>query len=278
MKNQTLPTTTPRGPKRFSDLVGIDHLMSTIRRMVESRNYHGVLIVGESGTGKTPLANLLYARAHCDRPDDLDPCGMCDACTTVLEGGGNDGVKCYGYQLSSNDYEYLKFHLRGMPMDYQRKSLYIDRLESTPNSLLVRLPEIMDKHPQAPIIMTAATIDSLPEPLVSRCRILHLNQFTTETMASWTAKVANAAGLATPDDHALHTLIEAAGLIPGRILKAIELLAGEADSLTMESLESPIVQANLAPSTIAEPLLTMSTLGPEQAALEDGGPLRMLEQ
>ncbi|MBO4432889.1 MAG: hypothetical protein J5852_05090 [Clostridia bacterium] len=67
-------------------LVGNERLKAAIEKMLASRKVpHAILIEGESGLGKTTLADFLCAAVFCE--GENPPCGVCTACR--LFAGGN---------------------------------------------------------------------------------------------------------------------------------------------------------------------------------------------
>ena len=58
-------------PKNFSEIVGQDHIIQTLKNQVKSgRVGHAYLLTGGRGTGKTSTAKILARAINCLNPKD----------------------------------------------------------------------------------------------------------------------------------------------------------------------------------------------------------------
>jgi len=82
-------------PQSFGEIVGQDHVTSTLRREVlEDKVSHAYLFAGPRGTGKTTTARVLAKSLNClDRGADGEPCNKCHSCQSITEGSSLDVIE-----------------------------------------------------------------------------------------------------------------------------------------------------------------------------------------
>lgn len=83
-------------PKRFSELVGQDHVASGLSgALARDRVAHAYLLAGPRGVGKTTAARILAMALNCERRAGSgaglkgEPCGECDSCLRIWSGAAN---------------------------------------------------------------------------------------------------------------------------------------------------------------------------------------------
>ena len=78
-------------PKRFADLLVQDHVAAVLRGAVaRGRVGHGYLLTGPRGVGKTTAARILAMALNCpERDPSGDPCGECESCLRIWNGGAS---------------------------------------------------------------------------------------------------------------------------------------------------------------------------------------------
>src|SRR5918994_1358201 len=78
-------------PKRFADLLVQDHVAAVLRGAVaRNRVGHGYLLTGPRGVGKTTAARILAMALNCPNRDPSgDPCGECENCLRIWNGGAS---------------------------------------------------------------------------------------------------------------------------------------------------------------------------------------------
>jgi DNA polymerase-3 subunit gamma/tau len=78
-------------PKRFADLLVQDHVAAVLRGAVaRGRVGHGYLLTGPRGVGKTTAARILAMALNCpNREPSGDPCGECENCLRIWNGGAS---------------------------------------------------------------------------------------------------------------------------------------------------------------------------------------------
>ena len=74
-------------PRRFSELVGQEHVVRALSHALESgRLHHAFLFTGTRGVGKTTIARILAKSLNCVDGPTAAPCGECGACSEIDAG------------------------------------------------------------------------------------------------------------------------------------------------------------------------------------------------
>ena len=63
-------------PRRFSELVGQEHVVRALTNALETgRVHHAFLFSGTRGVGKTTIARIFAKSLNCERGTSAEPCG-----------------------------------------------------------------------------------------------------------------------------------------------------------------------------------------------------------
>src|SRR5438270_2205881 len=74
-------------PRRFSELVGQEHVLRALMNALDSgRVHHAFLFTGTRGVGKTTIARILAKSLNCETGVSANPCGECSACREIDAG------------------------------------------------------------------------------------------------------------------------------------------------------------------------------------------------
>jgi len=74
-------------PKKFSELVGQDHVVRALSNaLTQGRVHHAWMFTGTRGVGKTTLARIIAKALNCQARVDNEPCGTCDSCESIDRG------------------------------------------------------------------------------------------------------------------------------------------------------------------------------------------------
>lgn len=75
-------------PKTFSEVIGQQYIVQSIQNAIKYNESAPLYLFGGAhGTGKTTLARLIAMALCCQDLTDYNPCGKCDSCKTIINGG-----------------------------------------------------------------------------------------------------------------------------------------------------------------------------------------------
>ena len=81
-------------PQTFADVVGQPAIVRTLSNAITNEKvHHAYLFVGSRGTGKTSVAKILARSLNCVNGPTLDPCGECEACTSITNSTSLDVIE-----------------------------------------------------------------------------------------------------------------------------------------------------------------------------------------
>ena len=186
-------------PRRFSELVGQEHVVRALTNALESgRVHHAFLFTGTRGVGKTTIARIFAKSLNCERGSGAEPCGECAACLDIdagrfvdlleIDAASNTGV---------DDVRALIENAQYMPARGRTKVYLIDEVHmlSKPafNALLKTLEE-----PPGHVKFLLATTDpqKLPVTVLSRCLQFNLRRLEPEQIEQQMARILQAEGIA----------------------------------------------------------------------------------
>jgi len=162
-------------PQQFADLVGQEHVTTTLRSAIASgRVAHAFLFTGIRGVGKTTAARLLAKALNCENAAQptADPCDRCSNCQEIRESRSVDVAEIDGASNRGIDsIRELTENVRYLPIKSRFRVYIIDEAHMVTregfNALLKTLEE---PPPRVKFIFATTAVDKFPETIVSRCQ------------------------------------------------------------------------------------------------------------
>lgn len=258
-------------PKTFSDMVGQEAIVKTLRNQVTTgRIAHAYLFCGSRGTGKTSAAKIMARAINCLNPQNGDPCGECASCKTIESDASFD---VYEMDAASNSrVEEIRELLEKVdyPPQFGRYKVYIiDEVHMLSNAAFNALLKTLEEPPEYMVFILATTEpQKLPSTILSRCQRYDFGRFSEDQITGHLEKVARESGVQA-DHEALALIARAAEGGMRDALSILDMCMGAGERVTEEAVRAALGTADRAfLFSFAEAL-----------AKRDGGEsLRLIEQ
>jgi DNA polymerase III subunit gamma/tau len=204
-------------PETFTDLVGQDAMVRTLRNAFETnRIAQAFIMTGIRGTGKTTTARIIAKGMNCIGPDGTgqpttEPCGTCEHCTAIMEGRHVDVMEMDAASRTGvGDIREIIDSVQYRAASARYKIYIIDEVHMLSTSAFNALLKTLEEPPEhVKFIFATTEIRKVPVTVLSRCQRFDLRRIEPEVMIALMRKIA-AAESAEINDDALALITRAA--------------------------------------------------------------------
>ncbi len=199
-------------PKRFSELVGQEHVVRALTNALESgRVHHAFLFTGTRGVGKTTIARIFAKSLNCEEGTSADPCGKCSTCLDIdsgryldlleIDAASNTGVDDVREVIENAQY---------MPSRGKFKVYLIDEVHMLSKQAFNALLKTLEEPPEHVKFLLATTDpQKLLVTVLSRCLQFNLKRLDEDQISGQIGKILAAEGIEA-DASAIRQLAKAA--------------------------------------------------------------------
>ncbi len=199
-------------PKRFSELVGQEHVVRALSNALDSgRVHHAFLFTGTRGVGKTTIARIFAKSLNCEQGTSAEPCGQCAACLDIdagryidlleIDAASNTGVDDVREVIENAQY---------MPSRGKFKVYLIDEVHMLSKAAFNALLKTLEEPPEHVKFLLATTDpQKLPVTVLSRCLQFNLKRLDEEQIAGQITRILQAEAIEA-DEGAIRQIAKAA--------------------------------------------------------------------
>ena len=146
-------------PKNFSDVIGQEHIVRTLKNQIENNNVgHAYLFCGTRGTGKTSTAKIFSRAVNCTNLHNDEPCNECENCREILEDKTMDVVEIDAASNNSvDDIRELRENVKYSPAKAKYKVYIIDEVHMLSQGAFNALLKTLEEPPSYVIFILATT-------------------------------------------------------------------------------------------------------------------------
>lgn len=196
-------------PTTFDDVVGQDQVVTSLKKVVADKRGKAFIFAGPSGTGKTTLARIV-ANAFAGE-------GASSANIIEIAAADHTGVDA----MREITQRALTRAIGGSPV----KAIILDEAHRLSSQAWDVLLKPIEEPPNHVYWFLSTTIpEKIPRTIQTRCLRFELRSVAEDTLLELLCKVADAEGMATPDD-VLEVISEGSGGSPRQALTFLEACA-----------------------------------------------------
>ncbi|MBX9603687.1 MAG: DNA polymerase III subunit gamma/tau, partial [Bryobacteraceae bacterium] len=255
-------------PQSFRDLIGQEHVRSTISNAISQRRIaHGYIFAGQRGTGKTTVARILARCLNCIDGPTIDPCGKCASCLEITHGNSPDVIEIdAASNRGINEMRELRESVRYRPARDRYKVFIIDEAHQITSEAFNALLKTLEEPPEWVVFILCTTeAHKIPTTIASRCQQFSFRSVDFPLLVERMKFICAEEGV-TADEETLSALAQAG---EGSVRDSLSAL-DQAIACCGEKLESGEVRALLG-------MFSLDLLGEVARALRESDSRRMLE-
>lgn len=201
-------------PQTFADVVGQPAIVRTLSNAITSdptKVHHAYLFVGSRGTGKTSVAKILARSLNCVNGPTLEPCGECEACTSITNSTSLDVIEMDAASNNSvDDIRDLREKVGFAPTLDGWKVYILDEAHMLSgqawNAFLKTLEE---PPPRTTFVLATTEPHKVLATIVDRCHRFDFHRPSLEQITTVLKRIAAAEGIEA-DDRALAMIARSA--------------------------------------------------------------------
>ena len=185
-------------PKKFSELVGQEHVRRALVNALESgRVHHAFLFTGTRGVGKTTIARILAKCLNCETGVTAEPCGECASCREIDAGRFPDLIEVDAASRTKvDDTRELLDNVQYAPARGRYKVYLIDEVHMlSAHSFNALLKTLEEPPPHVKFLLATTDPQKLPVTVLSRCLQFNLKRLPVADIAAHMRRILEQEGV-----------------------------------------------------------------------------------
>ncbi|MBQ9914240.1 MAG: DNA polymerase III subunit gamma/tau [Clostridia bacterium] len=190
-------------PKVFSDVVGQEHITTTLAKEIETGKLsHAYLFTGSRGTGKTTCAKILSKAVNCLHPVNGNPCNECEVCQGIESGAILDIAEIDAASNNGVDnIRDIREEINFTPASCKYRVYIIDEVHMLSIGAFNALLKTLEEPPaHVKFILATTEVHKLPVTILSRCQRFDFHRVTPEAMAKRMNYIASEEGFTVTEE------------------------------------------------------------------------------